>query len=109
MFFSNCQYLESIEIYCEGYFNEKNLFDIVAKYSPKNFYELELNYSNNAKSELLPEELESFLVSWTNRIPRKSLSLIIDNDAHSFKKTDENKKIIEKYIKLGIVLSNFNS
>ncbi|RIA85805.1 hypothetical protein C1645_879076 [Glomus cerebriforme] len=103
MLFNNCKYLESIKIYCKGCFSEKDLFEIIAKYSPKTFHELELNYSYNSKSELLPEELESFFMSWANRIPHKPLSLIIVDDECSFEKNEENMKIIEKYIKLGVV------
>ncbi|RIA80890.1 hypothetical protein C1645_837884 [Glomus cerebriforme] len=104
MFFNNCQYLESIKIYCEGYFSEKNLFEVVTKYSPKNFYELELNYSYYAKSELLPDDLESFFVNWTHRVSQKPLSLIITGiNKYSFKKNDKNKKIVDKYVELGIV------
>ena len=40
VFFNSLQYLERVNIRCdEGFFSEKNLFDIVVKYSPKNFYE----------------------------------------------------------------------
>src|SRR5437016_14116880 len=102
MFFNSLQYLESVTIGCEGLFSEKDLFDVVAKYSPKNFYKLKLKYSNHAQSELLPEELESFFISWKNRMPPKLLSLIITgvND-FLYDANDENKKIIEKYVKLG--------
>ena len=98
MFFNSLKYLESVRICYEGELSsEKDLFDVVAKYSPKNFYELELKYS-----KLLPVELESFFISWKNRIPQKSLSLII-NGNKSLYTNDENKKIIEKYVKLGVV------
>ncbi|RIA88721.1 hypothetical protein C1645_825958 [Glomus cerebriforme] len=104
MFFDNIQCLESIRIYCEGHFNEKNLFEIVVKYSPKNFNELKLIYANNARSQLTPEELESFFVSWAIRISQKSLSLvIIGNEMRTLNLNSENKKIIEKYSKFGIV------
>ena len=54
-------------------------------------------------SKVSPKDLEEFFMSLKNRIPQKSLSLIInDNDkAYSFDKNDENKKIIDKYGKLG--------
>ncbi|RIA86510.1 hypothetical protein C1645_829159 [Glomus cerebriforme] len=87
LFLEDFQYLESIKICCKGYFSEKDLFDIIIKYSPKTFYELKLNYSYNTSSILQPEELESFLISWKNRIPQKSLSLIFliifDNEAYT--------------------------
>src|SRR5207248_2989690 len=66
MIFSNCQHLERIKFWCcLDYSNEKDLIEIVGKYSPKNFHQLKLCYSfhdpyNNIydeiQSELLPEE-----------------------------------------------------
>ncbi|RIA81245.1 hypothetical protein C1645_837307 [Glomus cerebriforme] len=45
--FIGCQYLESIEIWCGiGYLNENDLFRIIAQYSPRNFYELEIFHYN---------------------------------------------------------------
>ncbi|CAB4381658.1 unnamed protein product [Rhizophagus irregularis] len=85
-------------------FNEKNLFEIVSKYSPKYFFKLVLVYNSyNPRSELLPEELESFFISWKNRVPQKQLTLIIVSDKNPLYAHDENKKIIEKYTKLGII------
>ena len=53
------------------------------------------------------EELESFFISWANRIPQKSFSLTIDrNDiitTFSLDNSDENMKIIKKYMDLGII------
>ncbi|RIA79390.1 hypothetical protein C1645_840794 [Glomus cerebriforme] len=111
MFFNGCQYLESIQIQiCEGYLSEKDIFEVIAKYSPQYFYELKLNYSYRVKSELLPEELESFFVNWSNRIPQKPLSLIfVDSiDTFSFRRNSENKKIIDKYINMGFFILIFN-
>ncbi len=54
------KYLKSIKMFCdEKYLKEKEMFEVVSKYSPKNFYELKLN----TLSGLLPEELESFFIS----------------------------------------------
>ncbi|RIA94238.1 hypothetical protein C1645_760503, partial [Glomus cerebriforme] len=58
MLFNKIQNLESIRIYFEGDFSEKNLFEIIVKYSPKNFNELKLIYLYNAQSKLIPAELE---------------------------------------------------
>jgi len=56
------------------------------------------------RSELLPKELESFFICWKNRIPQKSLSLIVINsDSDSFDKIDENLDVIEKYLDLGVI------
>ena len=104
--FNNCQLLESlIIIYDDEYLNENELLEIVTGYSPKNFHELTLNYRNDVESILLPEELESFCISWANRIPQKSLSLtIIHNDSNrTLDEFDGNMEIIEEYIELGII------
>src|SRR4051794_37982680 len=60
--FSSCQYLEGIVIWCEGiYLDGRKVLEIVAKHSPKNFYELKL-----IGSEFIPEDLEYFFISWKN-------------------------------------------
>ena len=102
--FSNCQYLESINIWCgDEFLSEKNALETVAKYSPKNIYELIFYHLYDLNSELLPEELESFFISWTNRIPQKSLSLcLIDFDCYRDSLV-KNMKIINKYIELGVI------
>ncbi|RIA89035.1 hypothetical protein C1645_825395, partial [Glomus cerebriforme] len=82
---------------------EKEILETVANHSPKNFYELKIyNISN---SELLPEDLESFFISWKNRDSKKSLNLIIirNNYIISLEVNEENMKIIEKYKNLGII------
>ena len=109
MILNSCQYLESIQVRCCGYYylSDKELFEVFVKYSPKNFHKLKLRY--NSHSKLLPEELESFFIGWTTRMPQKSLSLtIIYNDSYrvtlrGLDKINGNKEIIEKYIRLGIV------
>lgn len=83
---------------------KKNLFEIISKYSPKYFFKLVLVYhSYDQWSELLPEELESFFISWKNHVSQKQLSLIIVSDKNPLCAQEENKKIIEKYTKLGII------
>src|ERR1043166_8672465 len=73
--FNNCQCLESIKVwYNNSLSNEKETLEIVAKYSPKNFCELKMYHE--ISSNLLPEDLESFLIGWKNRIPKHSLTLI---------------------------------
>ncbi|RIA81095.1 hypothetical protein C1645_837526 [Glomus cerebriforme] len=103
--FNNCHYLESMNIWCGGEFlNEKEALEIVIKYSPKNFYEIIFYYMNKIQSELLPEELEFFFINWMNRVPQKSLSLIIINyKENSLNRNDNNMKIINKYIELGVI------
>ncbi|RIA79560.1 hypothetical protein C1645_840412 [Glomus cerebriforme] len=103
--FNSCQYLESIKILCGGKFlNETEALDMFVNYSNKNTYEIILYHNYNIKSKLLPEELESFFVSWTNRVPYRLLSLIIvNNNDKSLDANEDNLKIIEKYKKLGVV------
>jgi hypothetical protein len=102
--FNNCQNLESIKVKCDGKY-EKELLDIIAEYSPINFYELGLYYPYDAKSKLLPQEFESFFVNWKNRTSQKPLSLIIDSYSgkNIFDNNDKNMKVIEKYINLGVI------
>ncbi len=104
--FMKCQQLESIKIWCGEYFlNEKESLEVVARCSPENFSELKIYYTCNVRSELLPEELESFFTSWTNRIPKNSISLILIKGycANSLESKKENMRIIEKYINLGVI------
>ncbi|RIA86405.1 hypothetical protein C1645_829324 [Glomus cerebriforme] len=107
--FNNCQYLESITVWC-GYciLSDKEVLELVVKYSHKNFYEIIFNYVGQyleTETELLPEELESFLINWTNRVPQKSLSFVIRNliNISYGIDGDDNMKIINKYIELGVI------
>ncbi|GBB87590.1 hypothetical protein RclHR1_14050007 [Rhizophagus clarus] len=101
-FFISCQNLESIEIWCgDNYLNDKQVLDIVANYSPRNFYELKLYYVINTKSEILSNELEKFFINWKNRTSQKSLSFIIEG--YNLELTNEIMKVIEKYKKFGTV------
>ena len=52
---------------------------------------------------LLPEELESIFLSWSNRIPLKPLSLFTEKYTLNSLDTKENTKIIKKYIDLGVI------
>ncbi|CAI2173123.1 19565_t:CDS:1 [Funneliformis geosporum] len=103
----NCQQLESIKVWCGNsihFFDEKEVLELVARCSPKKFYELKIYYADNVQSELLSKDLESFLLNWTNRIP---LSLIIINNnrycTNSLDTKKENMLVIKKYLKLGII------
>ena len=57
------------------------------------------------ESQFLQEELESFFIGWANRIPQQSLSLYVCTIywIKSFDRSAENKEIIDKYIKLGVI------
>ena len=75
---NRCQQLESICVWCgsDYYLNECELLEVVTKYSSKTFYELEISWIIYSRSMLFTEELELIFISWSNRIPQKSLSLI---------------------------------
>ena len=105
MILNSCQCLESIFTWCyDRFLSEKEILGVIVKHSPKNFHELKLCYSFYVESVLLSEELESIFATWANHIPQKSLSLIIIcNSSNTLDNIDENMKIIEKYIKLGII------
>jgi hypothetical protein len=102
--FNNCKNLESIKIWCGGKFlSERAALEAFAKYS-HDVYELVLYHLFNVRFKLLPEELESFFISWTDRKPQKSFSLVVVNyDADSLDTNHENVEIINKYIKLGVI------
>ncbi|CAI2162526.1 13027_t:CDS:1 [Funneliformis geosporum] len=110
----SCQQLESIKVLCgDEYLNEKHVLNIIAKYSPKSFHTLKLY--NEMDSDLLPIDLENFLINWEKRVPKLSLSLIVikSNRVNSLENNEENMRIIEKYKKLGVIekfrIDEFNS
>jgi len=71
---THCQRLESIKILNRS--NEREILEIIVEYLPKSFRELEL-YHVESDSRLTTEELESFFMKWGNRVPRKSLLLLL--------------------------------
>jgi hypothetical protein len=103
----NCKYLESIKIlYGSILLCEKKILEAIVKHS-QNIYEIILRYSSYHEGPiLLPNELESFFKSWLNRIPQKSLSLMIVRNVKceiTLDSYDENMEVIRKYIKLGVI------
>jgi len=103
---NNCQRLESIKVlYDDDSLNEGELLKVVAKFSSKSFYELKIYYGYKAYSKVSWEELESFFISWTNRIPQRSISFIIINGykSNGLVVKEENMQVIEQYIKLGVI------
>ncbi|CAG8547324.1 8116_t:CDS:2, partial [Funneliformis mosseae] len=80
---NNCRQLESIKVWCgiwfsENYLNEKDLFDVIAKYSPKKLFELRLCYPYDTKTESFSDDLlENFFINWSKRVPRVTLSFVI--------------------------------
>jgi hypothetical protein len=103
---TSCKYLESIKVLCgSNCLNEKDILDIVANYSLNNFHELKIcgsYYSISTSFDVSPKDLESFIVSWKNRTPKKLLSLIFINKSISGKIVE----ILEKYENLGIIRFN---
>ncbi|GBB89017.1 hypothetical protein RclHR1_15650005 [Rhizophagus clarus] len=110
--FINCKYLESIKVWCgksyfvnEYFLSEEEVFEAVVKYSPNNFCELKIY--NTSHSYISSEDLESFFISWKNRIPKKILSLVIIKDevniGLNLVDCEENVEIIEKYENLGVI------
>ncbi|EXX72860.1 uncharacterized protein OCT59_009643 [Rhizophagus irregularis] len=102
--FVNCQHLESIKL-IDQKMDMKELFNVIVNYSPKNFFKLIHHYDHQMELQLLPEVLEWFFMSWSNREQQKPFSLIIIDFLKSSKimKDHEKKKIIENYIKLGVI------
>ena len=106
MVFNCCQYLESIKIWCGiEFLSEKEALEAFVKYSHENVSELILYHLSDVRFELLPEELESFFISWTNRVPQKpfSLMVIVNYKNNSLNTNEENMEIIKKYTKLGVI------
>ncbi|GBB92398.1 hypothetical protein RclHR1_00200031 [Rhizophagus clarus] len=103
---NNCQYLENIKVQ-NGIedLDSKEFFETLAKFSPKNFYELEVDYCSFGSLKLLCETLEEFFMNWKNRIPLKLISLIIVTDYRENidLEVNENMNIIKKYMELGII------
>ncbi|RIA99341.1 hypothetical protein C1645_811580 [Glomus cerebriforme] len=105
MILNNCQYLESIKVWCGDYYlNEKDLLNIIANYSPKTFYELKIVFDGE-ESKLVSNDLESFFISWKNRLSQLPLSLIIikDHESISLEVNEDNMKVIKKYMKMGFL------
>ena len=104
---NSCQELECIRVMCgDGYLNECELLEVVTKYSPKNFYELKIRQSGFSQLVSFTEELESFFISWSKRIPQKSLSLIIidyQNYRSGLEVKKESMEAIEKFQKLDVI------
>jgi hypothetical protein len=106
--FINCQYLESIKVWCGkgylgSYLSEKEIFETIISHSSNNFCELKI--FNMSNSDVSSEDLESFFISWKNRTSKKLLSLIIIKDSYIINLDDyeDNMKIIKEYENLGII------
>ncbi|UZO00764.1 uncharacterized protein OCT59_011883 [Rhizophagus irregularis] len=103
MMLNRCNDLENIEIWCgKRFLNEKDVLDVIIKYSQKNFYKLKIN--NDSPSELSPNDLETFFIEWKNKKPNIIFTLITNKNNYNGLDLDENNiRIIKKYEDLGIV------
>ncbi|GBB93893.1 hypothetical protein RclHR1_02250003 [Rhizophagus clarus] len=105
--FESCQNLESIRVVvvscidCEM----KEIFDVIIKHSPKKFFQFKIYYDSQMDQQILPELLERFYTSWSNRVPLRPFSFIVIDffRINKFTKNPENMKVIEKFINLGVV------
>jgi hypothetical protein len=97
---TNCQYLESISIqFNYKFITSKNLFDVLVKYSPNNFHKLTLYLFSSYKKL---KGLEEFLINRKNNISHKPLLTILavfQGEIFDLNLT----KLIEKYIKMGVI------
>ncbi|CAI2166496.1 9898_t:CDS:1 [Funneliformis geosporum] len=108
LIFESCQKLESMKFWCSDryhFLDKDEILEIIVKYSPMNFHELQfygIKYLN-----LLPEDLESFFISWQNRVPQKLLSIIILVDCNDkdicLEIEEENLEVIKRYMKMNVV------
>ena len=71
---------------------------MVAKYSPKNFCKLKLHDDK----KLASNTLEKFFIDWNISVPKKIISITINESGYNY----ETEEIIRKYEKLNII--NFN-
>ncbi|CAB4416120.1 unnamed protein product [Rhizophagus irregularis] len=100
--FKGCQHLESIKVWFYDYNSEeKEMLEIITKYSQKNFYELKIYHEMS--SNLQPKDLESFLMNWKNRIPITLISIKDDYWNLPLSANKEIMKVIEQYKELGII------
>ncbi|GBC29950.2 hypothetical protein GLOIN_2v1784405 [Rhizophagus irregularis DAOM 181602=DAOM 197198] len=94
----SCQYLESINIWC-NYIDKKRFLEVLAKNTPKNFSELKIYYIFD---QIHPDELEEFFINWKIHMPRRSLSLVIIKSI-CLEVNVETMKLIEKYVEMKLI------
>ncbi|GBB92391.1 hypothetical protein RclHR1_00200024 [Rhizophagus clarus] len=80
------------------YFKNREFFEILVNYSPKNFHELEIVFYES-KEEF--KELEEYFINWKNRIPLKPFFLIIYT--WEYREALKGRMVIEKYMKMGVI------
>ncbi|GES97884.1 hypothetical protein GLOIN_2v1573959 [Rhizophagus clarus] len=101
----SCNYLKSIKIRIRGNFL-KEVWNVIVKHSLENISEVILDHENcEISTNFLPKELVFYFTSWGNRVPQTLLSLVIicDHCKKCLDENEENMKIINKYIKLGVI------
>jgi hypothetical protein len=105
---TSCKHLEAIKIWL-GEVNllyEKVALEAILNYSPKNLNRIELLYHHESYTEkLLPEDLNSFFIKWTKRVPFIPITIFIKrlNITESLDTDKENLDIIDKYIRLDVI------
>jgi hypothetical protein len=98
--FGNCHQLENIKTICGSphYLGGKQLLEIVAKYSPESFHELSLH----SYEKLHFKDLESFFISWKDRMSQKPITFTI-NKKDLVNYNNKFRKLIRKYKNLGVI------
>ncbi|UZO12378.1 uncharacterized protein OCT59_003916 [Rhizophagus irregularis] len=98
---SSCQSLEIIAVHIDYIsITSKNLFDVLAKYLPKNLHKLTIGLFISYKKL---EGLEEFFINRNNCVPQKPLSLTIITDLFGDIYDSDLKIIIEKHSKMGVI------
>jgi len=103
---NHCRRLEGVKVYCShGFLDEFDLLKTIVEDSPQSFREVKICYTSFPETELNPSDLEFFFTGWKNRVPRRSLSLVITDHFNKCKliNNSESMKIIEKYVRLGVI------
>jgi hypothetical protein len=105
---NSCKYLETIKIWLDeaDLLYEKVALETIANYSPENMNRIELLYFPRPYTKkLLPEELDSFFINWSKRVPYFPITIIINRFHHtkSLDTEEENLNIIDKYIRSKVI------
>jgi hypothetical protein len=100
-----CRQLERIKVHCGGrLLDERELLNMIVEFSPETFCELKIFYEGYVTSSCL-EGSEPFFIRWADRVPLKSLSLIIVRGFGSFplRVKEEDMEVIENFKSLGVI------
>ncbi|PKY53194.1 hypothetical protein RhiirA4_471268 [Rhizophagus irregularis] len=105
---NSCKHLETIKIWLDeaDLLYEKVALETIANYSPENMNRIELLYFPRPYTKkLLSEELDSFFINWSKRVPYIPITIIINRFHHtkSLDTEEENLNIIDKYIRSKVI------